>query len=82
MLYRDLQAVGLPIGSGVVESGTKQAKLRLDGAGMRWSRDVLDNCSPFPFRAAVMSNTFDLLWPFVCRFQKSAPMLNRDSPKC
>jgi len=22
-----------------------------------------------------MSNTFDLLWPFVCRFQKSAPML-------
>jgi hypothetical protein len=49
MLYRDLQAVGLPIGSGVVESGAKQAKPRLDGASMRWSRDGLYNCSPFPF---------------------------------
>jgi hypothetical protein len=64
MQYRDFQQALLPIGSGTVESGAKQAKLRLSAAGMRWSRAGLENM--LPLRAAVMSNTFNLLWPHIC----------------
>lgn len=61
MQYRDFRRARLPIGSGVVESGAKQAKQRLSAAGMRWSRPGLENM--LPLRAALMSGTFDLLWP-------------------
>jgi hypothetical protein len=61
MQYSDFRSAQLPIGSGVVESGAKQAKQRLSAAGMRWSRPGLENM--LPLRAALMSGTFDLLWP-------------------
>ena len=64
MQYRDFQQALLPIGSGTVESGAKQAKHRLAAQGMRWSRPDLENM--LPLRAAVMSGTFDLLWPVIC----------------
>jgi len=64
MQYRDFQQALLPIGSGTVESAAKQAKHRLSAAGMRWSRPGLENM--LPLRAAVMSGTFDLLWPKIC----------------
>jgi hypothetical protein len=38
MQYAQFRADGYPIGSGGVESGIKQFKHRLTGAGMRWSR--------------------------------------------
>lgn len=61
MQYHDFQQARLPIGSGTVESAAKQAKQRVSAAGMRWSRAGLDNL--LPLRAAVMSGTFDRLWP-------------------
>lgn len=64
MQYRDFQAVGLPIGSGTVESGAKQFKARYCQSGMRWSRAGLQNA--MPFRAAVMSQRFDALWNAAC----------------
>lgn len=64
MQYRDFQHALLPIGSGTVESAAKQAKHRVSAAGMRWSRTGLDNL--LPLRAAVMSDSFDLLWPAIC----------------
>jgi hypothetical protein len=64
MQYHDFQLARLPIGSGTVESAAKQAKHRLSAAGMRWSRTGLDNM--LPLRAAVMSGTFDLMWPKIC----------------
>jgi hypothetical protein len=64
MQYRDFQRALLPIGSGTVESAAKQAKHRLSAAGMHWSRTGLENM--LPLRAAVMSGTFDLLWPRIC----------------
>lgn len=60
MQYRDFQQAGLPIGSGVVESGAKQTKHRVAAAGMRWSRQGLENL--LPLRAATMSGTFDAFW--------------------
>lgn len=66
MQYQDFRAAGLPIGSGVVESGAKQTKQRVSAAGMRWSRTGLENM--LPLRAAVMSGTFDSLWARICPF--------------
>ena len=43
MQYRDFESAHLPIGSGIVESGAKQAKQRLCAPGMRWSRAGLEN---------------------------------------
>lgn len=64
MQYRDFQCAGLPIGSGTVESAAKQVKHRLSAAGMRWSRNGLQNM--LPLRAAVMSHSFDHLWSKLC----------------
>jgi len=64
MQYRDFESAHLPIGSGIVESGAKQAKQRLCAPGMRWSRAGLENM--LPLRAALMSGTFDQLWPRIC----------------
>ena len=47
MQYHDFQQALLPIGSGTVESGAKQAKHRLAAAGMRWSRTGLETSCPF-----------------------------------
>ena len=60
MQYQKFQTQGLPIGSGGVESGLKQYKQRLEGAGMRWSRQGVEPL--VVIRSAVLSNIFADLW--------------------
>jgi hypothetical protein len=60
MQYAEFQEQGLPIGSGTVESGVKQFKVRLTGPGMRWSRSGAERM--LVIRAAVMQDSFDVLW--------------------
>ena len=60
MQYQSCLEEGYPIGSGTVESGVKQFKGRLTGAGMRWSRDGAEEM--LVIRGAVMAGKFDLLW--------------------
>jgi hypothetical protein len=60
MQYQTFRAEGFIIGSGSVESGIKQFKARLTGAGMRWSRTGAERM--VVLRAAVLSGTFDDLW--------------------
>jgi hypothetical protein len=60
MQYAEFQEQGYPIGSGTVESGVKQFKLRLTGPGMRWSRSGAERM--LVIRAAVMQDSFDALW--------------------
>lgn len=60
MQYQTFREEGYPIGSGTVESGIKQFKHRLTGAGMRWSRAGAERM--LVLRAAVLSHTFDGLW--------------------
>lgn len=66
MQYMQLREDGFLIGSGVVESGAKQFKARFTGPGMRWSRHGLNRL--LPIRSAVLSDTFDTLWPTVYAF--------------
>lgn len=63
MHYLELREEGYPIGSGMIESGAKQFKARFTGPGMRWSEDGFSRL--LPVRAAVLSHTFDSLWPTV-----------------
>jgi hypothetical protein len=49
---------GFPIGSGIVESATKQFKARFTDPGIHWSQLGLQ-CL-IPIRAAVLSYTFDV----------------------
>lgn len=60
MRYPDYRADGYPVGSGTTESGVKQYKQRLCGAGMRWSRTNLDRM--IVLRSAAMAGTFDQRW--------------------
>jgi hypothetical protein len=60
MQYQTCLEEGYPIGSGTVESGVKQFKGRLTGAGMRWSRAGAEEM--LVIRGAVMADQFDLLW--------------------
>lgn len=60
MQYQEFWEMGYPIGSGAVESGIKQFKQRLNGAGMRWSRPAIERM--VTLRASVLSRTFDDLW--------------------
>jgi hypothetical protein len=60
MQYQEFQERGYPIGSGTVESGVKQFKVRLTGPGMRWSRPGADRM--LVIRAAVLQGNFDTLW--------------------
>ena len=60
MQYQQFQAQGFPIGSGGVESGIKQYKHRLTGAGMRWSRPGAQRL--ILIRSAILSDTFENLW--------------------
>jgi hypothetical protein len=48
------------IGSGSVESEAKQFKHRMSAAGMRWSREGIENL--IPIRAAVMGDRFHEYW--------------------
>ncbi len=60
MQYLEFREEGFPIGSGGVESGIKQFKARVSGAGMHWSRPGAQRM--LTLRAAVLSHTFDDLW--------------------
>lgn len=60
MCYAEFQEQGYPIGSGTVESGVKQFKVRLTGPGMRWSRPGAERM--LVIRAAVLQGAFDDLW--------------------
>jgi hypothetical protein len=60
MLYAMFRAEGYPIGSGAIESGVKQYKLRLSGPGMRWSRRGAERMCVI--RSAILSDSFDRLW--------------------
>ena len=51
---------GYPIGSGTVESGVKQFKARLTGAGMRWSRPGAEEM--LVIRGTALACSFDALW--------------------
>lgn len=70
MQYQDFRDAGWLIGSGTIESGAKQFKMRFSGPGMRWSRQGAENL--LPVRAAVMTSTerFDDLW---ARAYKNSP---------
>jgi len=61
MCYADFKALGLPIGSGNVESAAKNiVQARLKRSGMRWSRDggqhVLD------LRTYLKSGRWSSMW--------------------
>lgn len=60
MDYLEMRIQGWVIGSGMVESGAKQFKARLAGAGMRWSRAGAEKL--LSIRSAVLSNRFDQIW--------------------
>ena len=60
MQYQTCLEEGYPIRSGTVESGVKQFKSRLTGAGMRWSRKAAQEM--LVIRGAVMAQNFDALW--------------------
>ena len=60
MQYLEFREGGFPIGSGTIESGVKQFKQRLCGAGMRWNADNANQM--LVIRAAVLADDFDDLW--------------------
>jgi hypothetical protein len=60
MQYLETREDGLPIGSGMVESGIEQFHARLTGPGMRWNRDGVERL--LPIWAAVLSQRFDQVW--------------------
>jgi hypothetical protein len=60
MQYLEFREEGYPIGSGTVESGVKQFKQRLTGAGMRWKAQAAEQM--ILLRALVLDGDFDTLW--------------------
>lgn len=60
MQYLETREDGFPIGSGMVESGGKQFRARLAGAGMRWNRENVERV--IPTRAVILSRRFDEVW--------------------
>lgn len=60
MDYPAYRAEGYPVGSGTTESGVKQYKQRLCGAGMRWSRPGVNRM--IVLRSAAMGGHFDQRW--------------------
>lgn len=60
MQYLEFRENGLPLGSGVIESGVKQVKQRVAAAGMRWKAQ---NLNPMLLIAgSVLANDFHELW--------------------
>lgn len=60
MHYLEFRENGLPLGSGVIESGVKQVKQRVAAAGMRWNAQ---NLNPILLIAgAVLAQDFHELW--------------------
>jgi hypothetical protein len=62
--YARFRALGLPIGSGMVESGHKSVvQQRLKGAGMHWARPSVDPM--LALRCAACNDRWGELWPSV-----------------
>lgn len=62
MDYPEFQAQGLPIGSGMVESGNKLVvEVRLKGAGMHWERANVDPM--LGLRNMICSDRWSQEWP-------------------
>ncbi len=60
--YAHFRRQGLPIGSGMVESGHKRVvQARLKGAGMHWARPSVNPM--LALRGAVCNDRWDELWP-------------------
>ena len=60
MQYMAFREEGWVMGSGMMESGIKQYKMRFSGPGMRWSRSGAERL--IPIRSAVLSRRFDQRW--------------------
>lgn len=62
MQYQDCRNEGWPIGSGTVESGAKQFKVRVTGPGMHWGRPGATRV--LAVRSALLTgqDRFDALW--------------------
>lgn len=66
MQYPSYQAAGLPIGSGIVESGNKVVvEARLKGAGMHWERGHVDPM--LALRNVVCNDRWEEAWPQIAQ---------------
>ncbi len=66
MQYPSYQAAGLPIGSGIVESGNKLVvEARLKGAGMHWERGHVDPM--LALRNVVCNDRWEEAWPRIAK---------------
>jgi len=69
--YARFQAMGLPIGSGMVESANKLVvEERLKGPGMHWDRGNVDPM--LALRCAAANDRWDEVWPRVVRSLRRA----------
>jgi hypothetical protein len=77
MQYPEYQMLGLPLGSGAVESGNKLVvEARLKGAGMHWARAHLDPM--LGLRNIVCSDRWEEAWPQIAgRLQRAPTSLAR-----
>jgi len=64
MRYVEFRENGLPLGSGLIESGVKQVKQRVAAAGMRWSAKSLNPM--LLIAGAVLAHDFHDLWRDAC----------------
>ncbi len=63
MVYDKFEAIGLPIGSGMVESTCKWLiQQRFKGVGMRWSEEGF--CRLLHLRIAWVNEEFDVLFSY------------------
>jgi hypothetical protein len=70
--YAHFRRQGLPIGSGMVESGHKRVvQARLKGAGMRWQRANVN--AMLALRCAVCNDRWDQAWADIARRLRAAP---------
>jgi hypothetical protein len=60
MNYLEMRSDGWLLGSGTVESGAKQIKMRMAGPGMKWSRTGAQGL--LLLRTQIMSDRFDAAW--------------------
>jgi hypothetical protein len=66
MCYFDFVSMGLPIGSGPVESAAKNiVQARLKRSGMRWSRSGGQHV--LNLRTYLKSNRWDVMWSTITK---------------
>jgi hypothetical protein len=70
--YAHFRRQGLPIGSGMVESGHKRVvQARLKGAGMHWTRPSVNPM--LALRCAVCNDRWDAAWADIARRLRATP---------